>query len=90
MLHPTYILKWNPGTVLFIHVYFIYSHSNSHNHSTRSRNKLVLSHFNKSRSQSSSLYQSIKQWDILPDRVKTSDILFKFKLKTSAAYIDFE
>ena len=51
------------------------SHSNSHNHITRNNNILVLANSNKSKSQSKFLHQSIKQWNILPDHIKTSDTL---------------
>ena len=63
----------------------IYSHSNLHNHSTRNRNNFVLPHFYKWKYQSSFLYQSFKQWNILPAHVKSSHTLF-----TIAAFIDFE
>ena len=81
---PTYILIWNHrDSIIYL---FNFSHSNIDNHNTHNKINLVLPHFNKSKSQSRFLCQSIKQCNILPNHIKTSDALLKFKHKFNEYY----
>ena len=58
-------------------------HSDIHYHNTRHRNNLVLPHYHRSKSQLSFSFQSIKEWNNIPDEIKQSETgrLFKSKLK---------
>lgn len=60
--------------------------SERHNYSTRNSTSLVLPQFNRSRTQSSFIYQAIKEWNSLPEAIKSSRSLFAFKFKLKAHY----
>ena len=57
--------------------------SDLHNYSTRNsnRNTLIVPHCNTSRTQSSFMYQSISEWNGLPDDIRESETITSFKLK---------
>ena len=54
-------------------------HSDTHNHYTRNRNNLVLPRYSKTSSQSSFIYQSIKEWGNIPVSIQTSRTIHSFK-----------
>ena len=60
--------------------------SNNHNHFTRNRNNLVLPRYNKTKSQTCFLYQSIKQWSNVPISIQTAPSLRSFKRKLKGLY----
>ena len=57
------------------------TNSNYHNHNTRNRNNIVTQHFNRSSSQSCFLFQSTKEWNLIPVVIKSSNTLQTFKRK---------
>ena len=55
------------------------SMSSLHSYNTRNRNSIAIPRYNKKTSQSSFLYQSAKEWNLIPDHIKNSSGLASFK-----------
>ena len=64
--------------------------SNLHNYSTRnsSRNNLIVPRCNTSRTQSSFMYQSISEWNALPDDIRGCETITRFKNKLKKYYLN--
>ena len=62
------------------------TNSNFYNHNTRNRNNIITQHFNRSSSQSCFLFQSTKEWNLIPVVIKSSDTLQTFKRKLKIRY----
>ena len=60
--------------------------SERYNYSTRNSTSLVLPQFNRSRTQSSFIYQAIKEWNSLPEAIKSSRSVFAFKFNLKVHY----
>ena len=63
------------------------THAQTHSHDTRNQNNISLPRYTKSRSQSSFLYQSIKEWNLLPNTIKHSTNKNSFKVRLKSHYI---
>ena len=61
-------------------------HSDIHNHNTRHRSNLVLPHYHRSKSQLSFSFQSIKEWNNVPEEIKQSETGRQFKSKLKDHY----
>ena len=64
--------------------------SDLHNYSTRNshRNNLIVPQCNTSRTQSSFIYQSISEWNGLPDDLRTCETISRFKHKLNKYYLN--
>ena len=64
--------------------------SELHNYSTRNsaRNNLIVPRCNTSRTQSSFMYQSISEWNSLPDDIRTCETISRFKHKLKKYYVN--
>ena len=57
-----------------------------HNHNTRQSSNLLVTRFNRSKSQNSFVYQSVKIWNSLPATIKSASTSIKFKQKLKTLF----
>ena len=60
--------------------------SNIHRYNTRNRNSFNIPRYNKTTSQSSFLYQSAKEWNLIPQQIKDSSSYSSFKNNLRGLY----
>ena len=66
----------------------IQGHMDIHSYQTKNSSNLVLPRFRRSRSQTSFLYQAVREYNALPANIKTNNSIFTFKKSLKSYYLN--